>query len=259
MYELRITVSKVLGRCTADPPMKKGDYFVVRDGDISIPEGGYVCMWALQSVMPVITPKEREIGEARDEDWMWRVHHVQCPDPRGRVVFKIEQVRKLDRRHRAAAGTGAVPAQGSSARQRGHPHGVDAAAGAAQPEPENGAPREVQDLRVVVEQVGGSCTSGMKPGDHFVLRGGRLYIPAGRHFCLYALHATLPLLPAKQRRLEDQDWLARDSRVICPDPAGNVIVRIGPDRKTEGPGVRVLHSPGGQQDPSRGNGSETTG
>ena len=230
MYELRITVSKVLGRCTADPPMKKGDHFVVRDGDISIPEGGYACMWALQSLMPVITPKERVIGEAKDEDWMWRVHHVQCPDPRGRVVFKIDQVRKLDRHDRAAAGAGAASTRSSSERQRGCPSCGGAAAGAEQPEPGNGAPRGVQDLRVVVEQVGGACTSGMKPGDHFVLRSGRLYIPAGRHFCLYALHATLPLLPAKQRRLEDGDWLASDSRVICPDPAGNVIMRIGPDR-----------------------------
>jgi uncharacterized repeat protein (TIGR04076 family) len=58
------------------------------------------------------------------------------------------------------------------------------------------------------------------------LRGGQLYIPPHRHFCLYALQATLPLLPAKQRPLEDGDWLKEESHVICPDPAGNVIMRI---------------------------------
>jgi uncharacterized repeat protein (TIGR04076 family) len=66
----------------------------------------------------------------------------------------------------------------------------------------------------------------MEPGDCFVLRSGRLYIPAQRHFCLYALCAALPLLPAKQRPLEDGDWLKEDSHVICPDPAGNVVMRI---------------------------------
>jgi uncharacterized repeat protein (TIGR04076 family) len=66
----------------------------------------------------------------------------------------------------------------------------------------------------------------MQPGDYFILRSGRLYIPADRHFCLYALHAVLPLLPAKQRLLEDGDWLKEDAHVICPDPAGNVIMRI---------------------------------
>ena len=82
------------------------------------------------------------------------------------------------------------------------------------------------DLKVSVERVNGKCTSGLRPGDYFILRSGRLYIPPDRHFCLYALHAILPLLPAKQRAHEEGDWLIKDSRAICPDPAGNVIMRI---------------------------------
>ena len=58
------------------------------------------------------------------------------------------------------------------------------------------------------------------------LKSGRLYIPPGEHCCLYALQAALPLLGAKQRTLEDGDWLKEDNRVLCPDPAGNVILRI---------------------------------
>jgi len=85
---------------------------------------------------------------------------------------------------------------------------------------------KLRDLRVVVEEVSGKCTSGMRPGDRFILRGGRLYIPTHRHFCLYALHAALPLLPAKQRHLEDGDWMKDAHHIICPDPAGNVIMRI---------------------------------
>jgi uncharacterized repeat protein (TIGR04076 family) len=65
MYELKVSVIKVLGACTAQPPMKPGDSFYVSDGDIRVPEGGYICMWALQSLLPVITPKEREILEER--------------------------------------------------------------------------------------------------------------------------------------------------------------------------------------------------
>ena len=205
MYELEIKVTKVLGLCTADPAMKPGDVFYVRNGDIRIPNGGYICMWALQSILPLVTPKERRIAEDRDEDWMWRLHHAQCPDPDGRVIFRIDQVGEI--------GTDALPLRTES--------------GAAEPAAadDEGSER-LCDLRVVVEQVGGKCTSGMEPGDHFLLRSGRLYIPAGRHFCLYALHAVLPLLPAKQRPLEQGDWLKDDSHVICPDPAGNVIMRI---------------------------------
>ncbi|MBU1879145.1 MAG: TIGR04076 family protein [Chloroflexi bacterium] len=89
-----------------------------------------------------------------------------------------------------------------------------------------GGEGSLRNLRVVVEAVRGKCTSGMRPGDTFSLRSGRLYIPAQRHFCLYALHAVLPLLPAKQRALADDDWLKDDAHVICPDPTGNVIMRI---------------------------------
>jgi uncharacterized repeat protein (TIGR04076 family) len=183
--------------------MKPGDYFTVRDGDIRIPEGGYICLWALQSLLPVITPKEREILEKKDEDWMWRVHHAQCPDPKGRVIFKIERMGKVEK------GAGE---QGSG--------------GAGEIESGERAEGRLRNLRVVVEEVRGKCTSGMRPGDYLILRSGRLYVPAHRHFCLYALHAALPLLPAKQRPLEDGDWLKRDNQIICPDPAGNVIMRI---------------------------------
>jgi uncharacterized repeat protein (TIGR04076 family) len=207
VYELKVAVTKVLGTCTADPPMKPGDYFTVCDGDIRIPRGGYICLWALQSILPLITPKEREIAEAKDEDWLWRVHHAQCPDPAGRVIFKIEQVGKVQEAARQIKDPGDTGTGG---------HG------------EGGSEDEgtLRSLRVVVEEVRGKCTSGMRPGDCFVLRSGRLYIPADRHFCLYALHAALPLLPAKQRLLEDGDWLKEDCHVICPDPAGNVVTRI---------------------------------
>jgi uncharacterized repeat protein (TIGR04076 family) len=206
MYELKVTVTKVMGACTADPPMKPGDYFMVRDGDIRIPEGGYICMWALQSILPLITPKEREIAEPQDQDWMWRVHHAQCPDPKGRVIFKIERVGRVEKGAGAQKNRAVERADGSG-----------------------GHSGSLRDLRVVVREVRGRCSSGMQPGDRFYLRSGRLYIPPDRHFCLYALHAVLPLLPAKQRPLPDGDWLKTDSEIICPDPAGNVIVAIEHD------------------------------
>jgi uncharacterized repeat protein (TIGR04076 family) len=81
-------------------------------------------------------------------------------------------------------------------------------------------------LKVEVESVNGRCTSRMKQGDRFFLRNGGLFIPPGGHVCLYALQAALPLLPAKQRTLRDGDWMKDEHRVICPDPAGNVVLRI---------------------------------
>jgi len=205
VYELKVQVTKVMGECTGEPPSQPGDYFTVRDGDIIIPEGGSVCPWALQSLLPLITPREREISEEDDQDSMRRVRYAQCPDPEGRVIFKIERVGQVK--------------DAGKARESEERKGVAVRRAES-------VPGELRDLRVVVDEVKGKCTSKMRPGDHFTLSDDRLYIPAGGHFCLYALQAVLLFLPAKQRAHDDDDWLKEDSRVICPDPAGNVIMRI---------------------------------
>jgi uncharacterized repeat protein (TIGR04076 family) len=83
------------------------------------------------------------------------------------------------------------------------------------------------DLRVTVERIEGRSVCGLQVGDYFELtESSRVRIPAGRHFCLYALQSVLPLLPAKQRRLPDEDWLERDTLVCCPDPEERVVLRI---------------------------------
>jgi uncharacterized repeat protein (TIGR04076 family) len=83
------------------------------------------------------------------------------------------------------------------------------------------------DLRVTVERIDGRSVCGLEVGDFFeVTESSRVRIPAGKHFCLYAIQAVLPLLPAKMRRLPDEDWLEQDSLVCCPDPEERVVMRI---------------------------------
>jgi uncharacterized repeat protein (TIGR04076 family) len=83
------------------------------------------------------------------------------------------------------------------------------------------------DLRVTVERIEGRSVCGLQVGDYFeVTESSRIRIPAGRHFCMYALQSVLPLLPAKQRQLPDSDWLEQDSFVSCPDPDERVVMRI---------------------------------
>jgi uncharacterized repeat protein (TIGR04076 family) len=86
---------------------------------------------------------------------------------------------------------------------------------------------ELYDLRVTVEEIRGRSVCGLQVGDYFeVTESNRLRIPAGKHFCMYALSAVLPLLAAKQRDLAENDWLARDALVACPDPDEGLIMRI---------------------------------
>ena len=93
------------------------------------------------------------------------------------------------------------------------------------------------DLRVTVERIEGRSVCGLAVGDYFELtESSRVRIPEGRHFCLYALSAVLPMLPAKQRKLPNEDWLERDTLVCCPDPEERLVMRI------ERIGERVLRT-----------------
>jgi uncharacterized repeat protein (TIGR04076 family) len=67
----------------------------------------------------------------------------------------------------------------------------------------------------------------MRVGDAFYLRSGKLWsLPDGSNLCLFALPAAIPLLPAKQRQGHPADWMETDTRVVCPDPACRLIMRI---------------------------------
>ena len=83
------------------------------------------------------------------------------------------------------------------------------------------------DLRVTVERIEGRSVCGLSVGDYFeVTESNRLRIPEGKHFCMYAISAVLPLLPAKQRKLPDEDWLEQETFVACPDAEERMVMRI---------------------------------
>ena len=89
------------------------------------------------------------------------------------------------------------------------------------------ADMELYDLRVTVQEIAGRSVTGLSVGDYIELtESSRLRLPPGKHFCLYALAAALPLLPAKQRQLPAADWLERDCLVACPDPEERLVMRI---------------------------------
>ena len=86
---------------------------------------------------------------------------------------------------------------------------------------------KIFDLRVTVHEIKGRSVCGMEVGDYFELvESSKLIIPSGKHFCIYALSSVLPLLPAKQRRMVDEDWLEKDMFISCPDPEERLIMRV---------------------------------
>ena len=89
MAKIKVSVEGIDGCCNL--PVQVGDYFYVEDSKLSVPEGKFVCIWALQSMMPIFP-----ILEVRDRleegHWVKKVKNFSCPDPEGLVKFRLEVV-----------------------------------------------------------------------------------------------------------------------------------------------------------------------
>ena len=98
------------------------------------------------------------------------------------------------------------------------------------------------DLRVEVVQGDREMVCNHKVGDWFEVSGEDLRLPPGQTFPIYPLAALLPLLPAKQRKTDPNDWMTTDAEVACPDPlcGGRFrITRIGERTFRHGDVTRV--------------------
>lgn len=63
-------------------------------------------------------------------------------------------------------------------------------------------------------------------GESFAMQGETLIFDQMQRVSAYALAAVLPLLPAKQRMTDAQDWMSTDAEVACPDPHCGARFRI---------------------------------
>jgi len=89
MRDLKVEVLDIKERCGARH--KIGDVFFIRGGGtIEIPEGKKVCLYALNSLFPFLSAKQRE-NELPHDDWIAETETLCCPDLKG-VIFKISQL-----------------------------------------------------------------------------------------------------------------------------------------------------------------------
>ena len=78
---------------------------------------------------------------------------------------------------------------------------------------------ELYDLRIeVIGPPDRTIYCGAHLGDYFELHGEMLKLPPGQGFSIYSLAALLPLLAAKQRITDPNDWISTDAEIACPDP-----------------------------------------
>jgi uncharacterized repeat protein (TIGR04076 family) len=89
MAKIKVSVERIDGYCNL--PMHVGDHFFIEDSKLMVPDGKYICIWALQSMMPVFP-----ILSARDKldegHWVKTVDRFSCPDPNGLVQYRLELV-----------------------------------------------------------------------------------------------------------------------------------------------------------------------
>lgn len=88
VYDLRVTVERIEGRSVCG--LEVGDYFEVTESSrVRIPEGRHFCLYALQSVLPLLPAKQRRLPV---EDWLEQDTLVCCPDPEERLVMRIDRI-----------------------------------------------------------------------------------------------------------------------------------------------------------------------
>lgn len=94
LYDLRVTVVAIEGRSVCG--LQVGDYFELTESSrIRIPDGKHFCLYALQSVLPLLPPKQRILDA---NDWLEHDTLVACPDPEERLIMQVTRVgrRTLD-------------------------------------------------------------------------------------------------------------------------------------------------------------------
>jgi uncharacterized repeat protein (TIGR04076 family) len=90
LFDLRVTVESIEGRSVCG--LAVGDWFeLVNSSELRLPDGKHFCIFALQSVLPLLPAKQRQLPES---DWLERDSLVCCPDPEERVIMRIERIRR---------------------------------------------------------------------------------------------------------------------------------------------------------------------
>lgn len=77
---------------------------------------------------------------------------------------------------------------------------------------------KLYDLEIEVVGEPSTYVCSHKEGPSVRVEGENLIFLQDSTFSLYALAALLPLIPAKQRKTDANDWMSTDELIACPDP-----------------------------------------
>ena len=88
VYDLRVTVDRIEGRSVCG--LAVGDSFELTESSrLRIPDGRHFCVFALQSILPFLAAKQRDLAAG---DWLEQDVLFSCPDPEERVIMRLERI-----------------------------------------------------------------------------------------------------------------------------------------------------------------------
>ena len=88
LFDLRVTVERIEGHSVCG--LHVGDHFELTNSSrLTIPADRHFCVFALQSILPLLPAKQRQLAA---DDWLERDSLVACPDPDERVILRIERI-----------------------------------------------------------------------------------------------------------------------------------------------------------------------
>jgi len=88
LYDLRVTVDRIEGRSACG--LVVGDSFELTESSrLRIPDGRHFCVFALQSILPFLAAKQRDLAAG---DWLEQDVLFSCPDPEERVIMRLERI-----------------------------------------------------------------------------------------------------------------------------------------------------------------------
>ena len=89
MAKIKVTVERIDGHCPRQ--MQVGDFFYLEDSKLTVPEGKYVCLYALQGMAPILTVLNEKENLGKDH-WINMVNYASCSDPDGKVLYRMDIV-----------------------------------------------------------------------------------------------------------------------------------------------------------------------
>ncbi len=87
MYKLKVSVTSMLGKC---PNHEIGDYFIIENDVLFVPDGEKVCIWSLSTLLPFLSGIQRKHDE--ESDWLSDTKYIECPDPEVKLIWEIEKI-----------------------------------------------------------------------------------------------------------------------------------------------------------------------